>query len=144
MIFPAGAQPDFPWPAQVLSDRFAGPLWNFLAMRPGESATAAAAHLGSLDSLKLPAYSSLAAIINRVHLYDCDLETHIIVCQRPLRGTVTVDSGRVLLRITDESWLRRLNRQHPDSGWLRVDGPNRSLTWHHRVPIRYVSGPGGA
>ena len=144
IVFPPDAEADFPWPAQTLTDRFAGPFWNFVTGTPGHPAIAAAAELSSVDSLTLPAYPSLAAVISRTRLYSCELEAPVITCGRPLKGGVSVDNGRVLMRITDVSWVQQLNEQRPDSAWLRVDRPNRRSLLHWRVAIRYRSGPGGA
>jgi hypothetical protein len=144
IVFPPDTEADFPWPAQALTDRFAGPFWNFVSVKQGHPAISAAAQLGSVESLTLPAYPSLAAVISRTRLYACELDTHVITCDRPLKGAVSVDSGRVLMRITDVSWVQQLNEQHPDSAWLRVDRPNRRSLFQSRVPVRYSSGAGGA
>jgi hypothetical protein len=48
IVFPSDAEADFPWPAQTLTDRFAGPLWNFVTGEPGRPAIAAAAQLSSV------------------------------------------------------------------------------------------------
>ena len=71
IVFPPDPQTDFPWPAQTLPDRFAGPFWNFVAVRPGRPAVSAAAKLGSLDSLAEPSYASLPAVVSATRLYSC-------------------------------------------------------------------------
>lgn len=144
IVFPPDPQTDFPWPAQDLDDPYAGPFWNFLAAERGDSAVSVAAKLGSLRSLALPAFPSLAAVVSQMRLHDCVLNTWIIACYPALRGTVTVDRNRVVFRVTDPSWLRRLQRQRPDSAWLRVDRPNRHPFWSERVPIHYLEGSRGA
>ena len=96
IVFPPDAEADFPWPAQTLTDRFAGPFWNFVTGTPGHPAIAAAAELSSVDSLTLPAYPSLAAVISRTRLYSCELEAPVITCGRPLKGAVSVDNGCLL------------------------------------------------
>src|SRR5882724_4414416 len=139
IVFPADSQTDFPWPAQTLTDRFAGPFWNVVAASPGRSPVAAAAQLRSVDSLILGPYPSLDAVVSETQLYNCELEAHVIHCYKPLSGVVTVDRGRVLIRITDAAWVRQLNEQRPDSAWLRVDRPNRRALLHRRVALRYAS-----
>jgi hypothetical protein len=144
IVFPPDSGADFPWPAQALTDRFAGPFWNVLTGKPGLPAISAAAQLGSTDALTLPAFPTLAAVISRTRLYGCELDTHVITCNRPLKGAISVDGSRVLMRITDSLWVQQLNEQRPDSAWLRVDRPNRRSLLSSRVPIRYRSGTGGA
>lgn len=137
VVFPSDTGADFPWPVQTLDHRFAGPFWSFVTGTPGRPAIAAAAHLGSIESVTLPAYPTLVAVISDARLYKCELETHVITCFRPLKGAVSVDSGRVLMRINDALWVQELNEQRPDSAWLRVDRPNGRSLFNSRVPIRY-------
>ena len=138
IAFPADSTPDFPWPVRRLVDRFAGPSWSIVASGPGRAYVAAAARLKQTDSLNLPSFADLSAVINSAGLYDCSLDTHVIICVKPLAGALAVDAERLVVRITDAKWVASLNRQRPDSGWLRILRPNRQEHWYGRVPIRYL------
>jgi len=143
IVFPPEPD-DFPWPVDSLADRFVGPLWNVTAAVPSSTPLAAAVQFRTVDSLQLPSIRSLGDLAPELGAFDCRIDSHIITCGYPLRATVAVDAGRVVLRITDATWLERLNRLHPDSAWIRVDRPNRRMIVHERLPIRYVVAPGGA
>jgi hypothetical protein len=144
IAFPADSTTDFPWPARRLVDRFAGPIWSIVASSgPGRAYVAAATRLKHTDSPYLPSFADLSAVINDAGLYDCSLDSHVIICFKPLAGTLAVDAGRLIVRITDAKWVGSLNRQRPDSGWFRILRPNRQEHWYGKVPIQYLP-TGGA
>ena len=138
IVFPADSGNDLPWPAQRLSEVFAGPFWEFIAASPGGTPSAAAAHFGAVDSLRLDSFSSLADVIRRAIVRKGDLSEHVIVCFDRISGDISLVNEQVVLRITDRSWVAALRRNIPDSASLRVMRPGRRLWWSGRVPIVHV------
>jgi hypothetical protein len=142
IVFPGDSLSDFPWPGRRLVDRFAGPFWSIVALGPGGTYVAAAARLRQTDSLDLPPFATLKDVLANAGLYDCSLDTHVIVCFESLEGALAVHEERLIVRITDARWVASLNRQRPDSSWLHVLRPNRQNHWYGKVAIQYLPGRG--
>jgi len=135
---------DFPWPSIRLTDRSAGPSWTVVVARPGGPYVAAGARLEDADSLTLRPFPVLAAVVERARLYDCSIDTHVIICAKPLAGRVEYHNGRLIMRIVAPSWIALLRTVPSDSGFLRVVRPNRTEHWSGTVRIQDVSSRGGA
>lgn len=137
IVFPVEALRDFPRSRQILEDPYAGPRWAMEIFLPKRKYLGIALGFWDVDSLRIDAAANLADAIARAHLQRCTLDVYMMSCGTPLTGTTRVDSGRLVLRITDRSWLREMQLARPTVGRLHVAQANNNERWGESVTIRY-------
>lgn len=137
IVFPKAALEDFPRPRQLLEDPYAGPRWALEIFLPKKKYLGIALGFWDVDSLRVDAASTLGEAISQAHLQRCTLDVYMMSCGTPLTGTTRVDSGRLVLRITDRTWLREMQLARPTVGRLHASRANNDERWGESVPIRY-------
>lgn len=137
IVFPVEALQDFPRSRQLLEDPYAGPRWALEIFLPKRKYLGIALGFWDVDSLRIDPAPTLGDAIARAHLQRCTLDVYMMSCGTPLNGTTRVDSGRLVLRITDRSWLREMQLARPTLGRLHVAQANNNERWGESVTIRY-------
>ncbi|MES2305796.1 MAG: hypothetical protein V4558_09815 [Gemmatimonadota bacterium] len=137
IVFPVEALDDFPRPKQQLEDPYSGPRWAMEIFLPKKKYLGIVLGFWDVDSLRIDAANSLSEAIAPAHLQRCTLDVYMMSCGTPLAGTTQVDSGRLVLHITDKSWLREMQAARPTVGRLHVSQANNNERWGESVSIRY-------
>lgn len=137
IVFPVEALADFPRPRQQLEDPYAGPRWALEIFLPKKKYLGIALGFWGVDSLRVDAANTIGEAIARAHLQRCTLDVFMMSCGKPLTGVTQVDSGRLVLRITDRGWLREMQVARPTVGRLHVSRANNDERWGESVSIQY-------
>ena len=87
--------------------------------------------------LVVPARSSTEAAVAAGQFVNCHLQTHVIACGEPLRGSVHVVNGDVVFHILDSRWARTLRGEHPRSARLLFVRGGQEVIWDGVVDIDY-------
>jgi hypothetical protein len=138
LVFPESACGSCKRPPEVLPNRFAGPFWE--VMVKADTGWLAAVHQVEPDSgRQLPAFSSVAALVESGRPQNCHLDSHVMTCGEPLKAHATLRPGLVVLTVTDARWLDRLRASHPPTAHLAFRQHNTTTVWQDSVQIEYVA-----
>jgi hypothetical protein len=135
-VFPRAIGSEMSWPAGRVASRWAMDQWRL--MIPLESHWLVAAHQLVVDSsLVVPVRPSTEAAVAAGQFVNCDLQTHVLACGEPLRGSVEVVNGEVVFHILDSRWGRTLRGEHPRSARLLFVRGGQEVIWEGVVDIDY-------
>jgi hypothetical protein len=135
-VFPRAIGSEMAWPAGRVASRWTMDQWRL--MIPLEARWLVAAHQLVVDSsLVVQARSSTEAAVAAGQFVNCDLQTHVITCGQPLRGSVNVVNGEVVFHILDSRWGRALRGEHPRSARLLFVRGGQEVIWEGVVDIDY-------
>ncbi len=135
-VFPRAIGSAISWPAAGVASRWAMDQWRL--MIPLEPHWLVAAHQVEVDStLVAPARASTEAAVAAAHFVNCDLNTHVIACGEPLKGSVELVNGEVVFHIRDFRWRRTLRAKHPRSARLLFVRGGQEVVWGGVVDIDY-------
>lgn len=135
-IFPRVIGSQLSWPAPRVGSRWDGGQWRL--MIPLNPHWLVAAHQLEIDTSPIaPARTSTEDAVAAGHLVDCELDTHVLACGAPLKGSVAVVDGQVMFRIRDPRWKRRLQRDRPRNARLLFVRGGQHVVWEGVVDIDY-------
>jgi hypothetical protein len=135
-IFPRAAGSGISWPAGRAASRWSTDQWRL--MIPLDPHWLVAAHRLEVDSsLAVPARASTDAAVAAGHLVSCELDTHVIACGEPLKGSVEVVQGEVVFHVRDSNWRRTLRAKRPRSARLLFLRGAEEVLWEGVVDIEY-------
>jgi hypothetical protein len=136
VAFPPEPKGDTGWRALTVANDFGGYFWH-IKIRATPQWLAAALEVSPDQDLQIPAFPNLASVVAAGQLRSCRLESHVIACAYPVRGSARTEGNRVVVAVTELAWLQMIWRQRPTIVHLARGQQNTTYQWMDSIVVEY-------
>jgi hypothetical protein len=137
VIFPSESPDDFPVLVRDTTNRFGGPGWFLGLALPTGREIGVALHFPPEGPRRPDRIASLRDAARKGTVNWCLHSSHYRTCGAPIVATAIVDDDRLVIRVTDRSWLGELWHGRPQWAAMDVQRSDGEEFWAGRVAIEY-------